>query len=99
MINSDQARAVAAGVVERVAASTGLEDLVITSVEEFPVGWVFAYCRQSWLETQDFRYVLAGNAPILVDRQTGKAHTTGTAHAAAHYVAEYQAGCHVCRGC
>jgi hypothetical protein len=99
MISEEEAQAIAAAVVERLAAVMGLDDLVICDVAEFPVGWVFSYCRQRWLETHDFRYALAGNAPILIDRRTGRTHMTGTAHESTYYVAEYEAGRHVCRGC
>jgi hypothetical protein len=99
MIDEEQARAVADGAVGRLAATIGHDDLVISGVEEFPVGWVFYYCRQRWLETRDLRYLLAGNAPFLVDRRTGRAHLTGTARKVNYYVAEYEAGRHLCREC
>jgi hypothetical protein len=41
---------------------------------------------------------MAGNAPILGDRLTGGANVMGTAHQVTYYVAEYEAGQHVCNG-
>src|SRR5690349_11770062 len=93
VIDEERARAIADEAVRRLATTIGLDDLVICGVEEFPVGWVFFYCRQPLLETQDhLRYGLAGNAPFLIDRRTGTAHVTGTAYQAAYYAAEFEAG-------
>lgn len=62
---------------------------MITEVEERPVGWIFYYQRERHGETGDWRDMLAGNAPILVDRVTGEAHVTGTAYPIDHYITEY----------
>jgi hypothetical protein len=42
-------------------------------------GWVFFYNSQRYLESQDFRDMLAGNAPIVVTKIDGRVHVTGTA--------------------
>lgn len=48
-----------------------------------PYGWVFFYGGR--------RETLAGNAPIIVDRDSGELRVTGTAKPIAIYLAEYEA--------
>ena len=63
-------------------------------VDEFtivkPWGWVFFYDTKQYLETRDDRYLIAGNAPYIVNRQTGKVHSTGTAQPIEHYIEAYE---------
>ena len=54
-------------------------------------GWVFFYQAKSYIETGDFREMLGGNAPIIVNRNTGELFHTGTAHEVEHYISEYEA--------
>ena len=54
-------------------------------------GWVFFYQAKSYVETGDFREMLGGNAPIIVNRNTGELFHTGTAHEVDHYISEYEA--------
>jgi hypothetical protein len=62
---------------------------VITRAEEYPVGWVFFYDSRQHQESGSLLHALAGNAAILVDRDTGQACPTGTARPVGEYVAEY----------
>ncbi|CAN7483775.1 YrhB domain-containing protein [Pseudoxanthomonas sp. LjRoot143] len=57
---------------------------------EKPWGWVFFYTSRRYHETGDFRYALAGNAPYLVERATGRLMDTGTAYPTADYIANYE---------
>ena len=57
---------------------------------ERPWGWVFFHTSKLWIETQDIRYALAGNAPLIVERATAKLLLTGTAHPIEHYIANYE---------
>ena len=54
-------------------------------------GWVFFYQSKAYVETGDFREMLGGNAPIIVNRNTGELSHTGTAHDVEHYIKEYEA--------
>jgi hypothetical protein len=56
-----------------------------------PYGWVFFYQSRSFLETQDERQMLLGNAPIIVDRVNGEVVVTGTAKPVEKYLEEYEA--------
>jgi hypothetical protein len=66
--------------------------LVVTSTTEYEFGWLFAFSAKEYLETGDVRYALAGNAPLIVDRQDGQLYVTGTAHPVDHYLSEYRNG-------
>ena len=54
-------------------------------------GWVFFYQSKGYQESGDFRDMIAGNAPYIVNRQTGAITVTGTAHDIEHYMSEYEA--------
>jgi hypothetical protein len=77
------------------SSSAGLPDndtLVIcdeaTIEREF--GWVFFYDSKRHRDTGDFKFAVAGNAPYIVNRFNGSVVSTGTAHDAEHYIAEYE---------
>lgn len=53
-------------------------------------GWVFFYTSKKWHETRDICYAIAGNAPILVERNTGRLIATGTAMATERYIENYE---------
>lgn len=59
-----------------------------TLAKEF--GWVFFYNTKKYLETKDFRDMLGGNAPIIIDKNTGKVTETGTANPIEDYIDEYE---------
>lgn len=52
-------------------------------------GWVFFYDSKEHAETSDFRYALAGNAPIVVTRD-GVIHETGTALPLEKYLERFE---------
>lgn len=52
-------------------------------------GWVFGYQSNEFLRTGHLGDMLAGNAPLLVERQTGAIHTLGTASPVEFYVENY----------
>jgi|TARA_Y100000588_G_scaffold366001_1_gene431238 hypothetical protein len=63
-----------------------IEDETLT--EEF--GWVFFYNTRKFQETGDFRDMVGGNAPIIVDNISGKITETGTTHDIEYYIEEYR---------
>lgn len=67
-------------------------DLVILEDETITKGWgwVFFYQTKAYVESGDFRDMLGGNAPIIVNRVTGDVTITGTAHDIEHYINEYE---------
>ena len=67
-------------------------DPVILKAEtlEYSWGWVVFYQSKKYIETNDIRYALAGNAPYIVNRQTGEIELTGTALPVEEYIREYE---------
>ncbi len=55
-----------------------------------PYGWVFFYQSKSYIETDDFRQMMAGNCPILIDRFDGSLITFGTSYPIEKYLEDYE---------
>lgn len=53
-------------------------------------GWVFFYQSKEYIQTGDLQYMLAGNAPYIVNRSSGKVTLTGTAYAIEEYIQAYE---------
>ena len=67
-------------------------DLVIQDSEtiEKEWGWVFFYQSRKFIESGDFRDMVVGNAPYIVNKESGDLHITGTASDIFHYINEYE---------
>jgi hypothetical protein len=48
--------------------------------------WVFFYNSAKFIETGDFSFALAGNAPFIVDKYECKIYETGTAYPIEYYM-------------
>jgi hypothetical protein len=59
-------------------------------------GWVFFYNSVEFIESGRFSSRLTGNAPIIVDREDGSIHVTGTAFPIEHYIDEFVSGKNQC---
>jgi len=91
MITKSQARQIAHGHVKEMEANVGLELVLLDQhTMERHFGWVFFYNSKRYVETGEFKYTLAGNAPIVVTKADGKLHMTGTAHPIEHYLKEFE---------
>ena len=64
--------------------------IVPTSTVAKPWGWVVFYTSRRYLETGETRYAVAGNAPFIVERETGCLLPTGTAKPLHEYIAAYE---------
>jgi Immunity protein 35 len=63
-----------------------MEDETLTT--EF--GWVFFYNTRAYVERGDALAMAVGNAPLLIDKNTGELHVTGTALPIEHYIEAYR---------
>lgn len=93
MITKEKARElVAAKVCVRPDWLPPEDELIIVdeATIERPWGWVFFHTSKKWKETEDIRYAIAGNAPIIVEKTTGKLITTGTARSIEYYIENYE---------
>lgn len=73
-----------------VLESTGRDDVVIDKslTRSEDIGWVFFYNTRRFIVDRDLLAGLAGNAPIVVLRDTGQVIVTGTAKPVDHYLTE-----------
>ena len=93
MITREQARLSVASVVCVRPEWLPSDDQIILVDEatiERPWGWVFFHSSKKWIETQDIHYAMAGNAPILVERASGRLLTLGTAKPVERYIEAYE---------
>ena len=58
---------------------------------EKPWGWVFFYNSRRFVETGDVLSCLGGNAPLIVERTSGRLLETGTAQDIGFYLSNYEA--------
>lgn len=93
MLTKEQARELALKEILRHWDIEDDEPLIVdeeTIEEDF--GWVFFYQSKIFLETRIFSYALAGNAPIIVNRNDGSLEVTGAARDIEDYLEEYRKG-------
>lgn len=57
---------------------------------EKPFGWVFFYNSQTYLQTGEISYALAGNGPIMVNKHDGTIEFYGTAKSIETSIEEYE---------
>jgi hypothetical protein len=90
MLTREQAREL---VAREVCGPFGNDDELIF-IDEHTIerawGWMFFYTSRKWHETGDVMHAVAGNAPILVERESGRLITTGTARSPEHYLQNYE---------
>lgn len=63
-----------------------MDDLTI----ETSFGWFFFYQSKKYIETNDIRYMLGGNAPFMIDRKLNKLIYTGTSYDIEYYIKKYE---------
>jgi len=91
MITFDSAKSIALKTIKREGATLEMElTLAEDETLEEDFGWVFFYTSVKWLETNDLKYAIAGNAPFIIDRYTGHLELAGTAHEISHYIKLYR---------
>ncbi len=67
------------------------ELLIVDSLTiEKPYAWIFTYTSKLWYETKDNKHAIAGNAPIIVDKQTGKQTSYSTAYSIDSIIDKYE---------
>lgn len=91
MITKEEARK---RVEKRISNLYNKQDDKLIIIDEATIerdwGWVFFYDSKKRVETGDFRYAVLGNAPFIVEKETGKLIPTGTAKSIDDYIEEYE---------
>lgn len=57
---------------------------------ETDFGWILFWNSKKYLETNEFQYALAGNAPLIIDRRDGSIHETSTAEPIEKIIERYR---------
>lgn len=74
-------------------AEDGIETILLDEQTiEKPYGSIFYYTSKLYKETGDFQYAIAGNAPFLVEKETGRVVNFGTSMNDAYYMDAYEKG-------
>jgi hypothetical protein len=73
----------------RISPPTELAILGENTIET-DFGWVFFWNSKKYVETNEVRYALAGNAPLIVDRRDGSIHETSTAEPIEEMIERYR---------
>lgn len=63
--------------------------VVITLIERFSEGWVFCFQSKEYLETGKPSALLAGNAPFIIDKDSGEIYPLGTPYPIEKYLEDY----------
>lgn len=63
-----------------------LEEYII----EKEYGWVFFYQSKRYIETSDINFALAGNCPMLVEKETGRVYEFPTHTSVEECLREYE---------
>lgn len=91
MLTKDDARAM----VEKAMSGYAPSDEEWVILDEYtierPWGWVFFYNSREYATTGDPGSQLFGNAPYMVNKETGEIFDTGTAEEIDVYIARYEA--------
>ena len=90
MITEGEARIL----VERYMIDLGRPDLNLLILEDQTLdligGWVFFYTTEQYRRTRDPRFLIGGNAPLLVEKESGSLHELGTARPLSAYLKPYE---------
>ncbi|MEP2151701.1 MAG: YrhB domain-containing protein [Roseobacter sp.] len=82
----DAARKMANEYVMQVSDDVEIYD---DPIVECQFGWVFGYQSKRYIQTGHILDALAGNAPILIDKNKASLHVLGTAHPIEYYLKNY----------
>ena len=80
--------------MEEILRSWSIENDEPVILDELTIekdfGWGFFYNSRKFVKTEEFSYMILGNAPIIVNKFDSSLHHTGTTYATEHYITEYE---------
>lgn len=81
-------------VEEQINVSYNVDGDELVVLEEETIqkeyGWIFFYTSRRFVETGDVNHMVVGNAPVVVNKRTGKLTFLGTAEPTENYVRRYE---------
>jgi len=92
MIDIETAKKIAEDYVNKDYHLEG-DRLIIVDEEtiEKEYGWIFFYDSLRYLESGDDSYLIAGNAPLIVEKDDGSVHVLATVPPLEQWIAQYEA--------
>jgi hypothetical protein len=92
MLTKEEARLIALRLIAPIAYQTG-QDLIILekAVVETAVAWAFPFNSRAYAETADFRVMVIGLGPVVVNRRLGAAEIAPSSMPIARFLAHYEA--------
>jgi hypothetical protein len=92
MIDYEKAKKIAEDYVNRGYVVSG-DRLVIVDEDtiEKEYGWIFFYDSLRYLETEDHDYMVAGNVPVIVEKNDGSVHVLDAIPSIEKGMAQYEA--------
>lgn len=55
------------------------DEYVVTKVETHSRAWIVHFATRRWVRTRQFRDMVVGTSPLVIDRTTGELHVYGSA--------------------
>jgi hypothetical protein len=93
MLTKEEMLEIAKKYLKEMDEKDGLETIVFEEyIVEKSYGNIFHYDSKLHQETGDFQYAIAGNAPFLVEKETGRVIVFGTANTLEYYTEGYENG-------
>ncbi|GGB80289.1 hypothetical protein GCM10007424_20500 [Flavobacterium suaedae] len=93
MLTEQEILNIANSEIKRIENDSKIETVLINElIIKKPYGNIFFYTSKKYYETRNEKYAVAGNAPFLVEKETGNIVVFGTAHTEDYYIEEYEAG-------
>jgi Immunity protein 35 len=92
MLKIEQARKIVLDTIQSMEYSVPNDKLIILDnlTIEKPYAWIFTYTSKLWHETEDNKYALGGNAPIIVDKKSGEQTSYSTAFSLDTLIDKYE---------
>src|SRR5262245_44978788 len=91
MVTRAEARRIADEFINRPYNVEGdLLEILDSLTMERAYGWIFFYDSTRHIYTGDPRHMLAGNGPVLVEKDGGRVIQFGSARPPEYYIAEYE---------
>ncbi|SEC37168.1 hypothetical protein SAMN04489761_2806 [Tenacibaculum sp. MAR_2009_124] len=76
--------------IEKKAKMTNLPLILYKRVTKRDYGNIYGYTSKDYFETKEEKYAIAGNAPFLVEKETGRVVNFGTAFQVEEYIKAYE---------
>ena len=89
MLTKNEILNIANKYVKEIEKTSKIDTIIVKeAIIEKQYGFIFSYTSKKYYETRNSKYAVAGNAPFLVENETGKIIVFGTAHSKNFYIEE-----------